>query len=1004
MEPITVRVFISSTWLDLGPERKAVEACLQRMRETKFVGMEYFGSRDESTLHTSLNEVARSHVYVGIFGGRYGSGITEAEYRRAREQKLQVFIYIKDEAFIQAEQREMDSEAEHRLSALKEELRTHTVTNFSTPNELTTKLTTDLHRWLFDEYLAPKLEKAARDASPEEVQALLGGIKDLSVLSKDLLSLLRARVGPGDPQLGFLLDKVKKFWIEKFLKESLHGLVQLELGKMMWGDVVDPPWKGVVELPGQENRELHPGEKIIDIFDKEGKSLLILGEPGSGKTITLIGLAESLSARAVADPQQPVPVIFNLSTWGDDHPSLENWLVEELGTKYQVSKETSPEWLKKNRLVLLLDGLDEIKATSRAACIDAINTFQKEKGVAGIAVCSRVTEYTALPVRLHFSAAVCLQPLSIEQVEQHLAQAGPQLSSLRDMLTKDKSLMTLAQSPLVLNLMSVTYKNALPGSITLDQAATPGERLRNLMEKYVDRMFERMSEQPYRPNQVMTALSWLARQMTKHSQTVFLIETLQPTWLSSRREEWIYWIGTRLTGGVILAFFYTGWFVIMMGEPPLSLRIDTPSDYAVVLALSIYFFAAVGLCAGMIDGKEFPKSLKTGGSIKKSLALLVQAIVYGLAGVSVMVALGLGLKLLSSDKPIVPEVFLFFPLLLTEGGVEAGVGSFLWMFFAIRSIRRTRANDILMKESLKWSWERAGKGYRIGLALAIICTLSLMISPLGQLWREQGYRIIALTTILAPLTVILLMICLGPNSGESTTASFNKFLNVLTSPVRKTATRKLAYAQAIALIISVIILLTTGGFHSVSFVTIDFLTIARAMATVTYGCLVAGQFMGLFGALFAGARSIGVDRKTVPNQGTILTIRNSFVITLSFVLWWVIYFTFNFLQDWLLLGEVEENASLWLVVFPNFIGIGGVIGLCYGFDVVQHYVLRSILRLKGRAPGSYVTFLDYATRLIFLQKVGGGYIFIHRLVMDHFANLAEGKEKSDGVGQSDPTV
>jgi uncharacterized protein DUF4062 len=82
---IFVQVFVSSTWQDLQPERRAVETALQRMRGTKFTGMEYFGSRDESTYHASLDEVDKSHVYVGIFGARYGSGITEAEYRRAQQ-------------------------------------------------------------------------------------------------------------------------------------------------------------------------------------------------------------------------------------------------------------------------------------------------------------------------------------------------------------------------------------------------------------------------------------------------------------------------------------------------------------------------------------------------------------------------------------------------------------------------------------------------------------------------------------------------------------------------------------------------------------------------------------------------------------------------------------------------------------------------------------------------------------------------------------------------------
>ena len=49
MKPTVLHVFVSSTWLDLQPERAAVETALQRLRETKFVGMEYFGSRGEDT-------------------------------------------------------------------------------------------------------------------------------------------------------------------------------------------------------------------------------------------------------------------------------------------------------------------------------------------------------------------------------------------------------------------------------------------------------------------------------------------------------------------------------------------------------------------------------------------------------------------------------------------------------------------------------------------------------------------------------------------------------------------------------------------------------------------------------------------------------------------------------------------------------------------------------------------------------------------------------------------
>jgi eukaryotic-like serine/threonine-protein kinase len=56
-----------------------------------------------------------------------------------------------------------------------------------------------------------------------------------------------------------------------------------------------------------------------------------------------------------------------------------------------------------------------------------------------------------------------------------------------------------------------------------------------------------------------------------------------------------------------------------------------------------------------------------------------------------------------------------------------------------------------------------------------------------------------------------------------------------------------------------------------------------------------------------------------------------------------------------------------------------------GQDVIQHYVLRFMLYWKGYTPLRYANFLDYAARLVLLQKVGGGYIFIHRLLLEHFA-------------------
>lgn len=161
MPPPIAAIFVSSTWLDLQPERAAVERALNRFHEAKFIGMEYFGSRDETTHRASLDEVDRAQLYIGIFAGRYGSGITEAEYRRARERKLDCLIYFKAETSIAPEFCKTDAASARRLTVFKEELRKHTATTFSSPEELAAEVTADVHRWLFDKFLKQRLDREA---------------------------------------------------------------------------------------------------------------------------------------------------------------------------------------------------------------------------------------------------------------------------------------------------------------------------------------------------------------------------------------------------------------------------------------------------------------------------------------------------------------------------------------------------------------------------------------------------------------------------------------------------------------------------------------------------------------------------------------------------------------------------------------------------------------------------------------------------------------------------
>lgn len=146
----TIRVFVSSTYYDLIPEREAVEQALLRMRTTAIAVMEYFGSRDDTPRAVSLTEVNRSQVYIGLFAHRYGSGITEAEYRRARKRGLPCLVYFKDDAVLTLPAHiERDPSGIQRLDALRDELQaSHVVSRFRSPDHLAAQVVADLHNLL----------------------------------------------------------------------------------------------------------------------------------------------------------------------------------------------------------------------------------------------------------------------------------------------------------------------------------------------------------------------------------------------------------------------------------------------------------------------------------------------------------------------------------------------------------------------------------------------------------------------------------------------------------------------------------------------------------------------------------------------------------------------------------------------------------------------------------------------------------------------------------------
>jgi hypothetical protein len=278
------------------------------------------------------------------------------------------------------------------------------------------------------------------------------------------------------------------------LDRSLFQAILIDLSMQRMQDAVRSPWEeipwaGQVDHPIASSQPLAPQQTIAGVFDEEGGLLLILGEPGSGKTMSLLHLARSLLERAEGDPLRPVPVVFNLSAWVAPYAALEDWLVDELSAKYQIPRKIGRSWLAESRLLPLLDGLDELGSQRRANCVEAINRYTQAAGLVGAVVCCRLREYVDLPARLSLNAAVRLLPLSDEQVHAYLAAAGERLAGLARLLQRDSGMRIEARSPLMLNLMSRAYQDLPTDQLRHEGAASATARRQQLMEAYVAHMF-----------------------------------------------------------------------------------------------------------------------------------------------------------------------------------------------------------------------------------------------------------------------------------------------------------------------------------------------------------------------------------------------------------------------------------------------------------------------------------------------------------------------------------
>ena len=181
-------------------------------------------------------------------------------------------------------------------------------------------------------------------------------------------------------------------------------------------------------------------------------------------------------------------MILPLSTWAVKRRSLEDWIAEQVSEIYDVPHKLSAQWVREDALLPLLDGLDEMEEVVRPACIAAINAYHHSR-LLPLIVCSRSAEYEAAAEQrlLTLQNAVVVQPLTHAQVERYLVQMGQSLATLSTTLQGHPALQELATTPLMLNVLILTYRETGVGRLP-DKQALLQERV---WTDYVARMVER---------------------------------------------------------------------------------------------------------------------------------------------------------------------------------------------------------------------------------------------------------------------------------------------------------------------------------------------------------------------------------------------------------------------------------------------------------------------------------------------------------------------------------
>ncbi len=257
-----------------------------------------------------------------------------------------------------------------------------------------------------------------------------------------------------------ILDRVERTWIKGLLGARMSGR-----------SVFAVPLVVKTSVAPSTDRESCSIAAMAMASNDQYQHVLILGEPGAGKTIFLLGLVEKKLAAARESKEQSIPIVINASAWRDNQVTKDSssaakrfrkWLIEQTQTDYKIAGRIVDQWIETHEIEFYLDGLDEIEPSAQPSFVEAMYAFQYDQ-IVTIYITCRVSDYETLTANerarrqrpeleiISADAVYALRPLSNEDVLR-IARENRR-SDLASCFSGRPELMELCGTPLFLALV-----------------------------------------------------------------------------------------------------------------------------------------------------------------------------------------------------------------------------------------------------------------------------------------------------------------------------------------------------------------------------------------------------------------------------------------------------------------------------------------------------------------------------------------------------------------------